>query len=188
MCSGLERELAELIQSNQIQARIDSHNKVLYARHADQRKATFQTALRTGWSCHPVVVLMLTRLSLPGRAELLDQGPPYHLRSQCSVSHQTSWLVPAKNPLGVWLQWQLLSSKAACWVLGLLQSQQLVGFLGCCGHSSLLGSRVVAVTAACWVLGLLQSQQLGRANRLLVFVLQQQLPSSRAFFWTFRLH
>lgn len=45
--SGLERELAELIQSNQIQARIDSHNKVLYARHADQRKATFHSALRT---------------------------------------------------------------------------------------------------------------------------------------------
>lgn len=47
-CSGLEKELAELIQSDQIQARIDSHNKVLYARHADQRKATFQAALRTG--------------------------------------------------------------------------------------------------------------------------------------------
>ncbi|KAL3145664.1 COP9/signalosome complex subunit Csn1 [Trebouxia sp. C0010 RCD-2024] len=45
--SGLEKELAELIQSSQIQARIDSHNKVLYARHTDQRKATFQTALRT---------------------------------------------------------------------------------------------------------------------------------------------
>ena len=47
-CSGLEKELAELIQTDQIQARIDSHNKVLYARHADQRKATFQSALRTG--------------------------------------------------------------------------------------------------------------------------------------------
>ena len=46
--SGLEKELAELIQSKQVQARIDSHNKVLYARHADQRKATFQSALRTG--------------------------------------------------------------------------------------------------------------------------------------------
>ncbi|KAL0044872.1 hypothetical protein WJX82_000746 [Trebouxia sp. C0006] len=45
--SGLEKELAELIQTDQIQARIDSHNKVLYARHADQRKATFQSALRT---------------------------------------------------------------------------------------------------------------------------------------------
>lgn len=49
VCSGLEKELAELIQSEQIQARIDSHNKVLYARHADQRNATFQSALRTGW-------------------------------------------------------------------------------------------------------------------------------------------
>lgn len=45
--SGLEKELAELIQTDQIQARIDSHNKVLYARHADQRKATFISALCT---------------------------------------------------------------------------------------------------------------------------------------------
>nr|P68352.1 RecName: Full=COP9 signalosome complex subunit 1; Short=CSN complex subunit 1; AltName: Full=Constitutive photomorphogenesis protein 11; AltName: Full=FUSCA protein 6; Short=FUSCA6 [Brassica oleracea] len=33
---------ALLITDNQIQARIDSHNKILYARHADQRNATFQ--------------------------------------------------------------------------------------------------------------------------------------------------
>lgn len=58
-CSGLEKELAELIQSKQIQARIDSHNKVLYARHADQRKATFQSALRTGTVRCPVALYLL---------------------------------------------------------------------------------------------------------------------------------
>lgn len=31
-----------------LQARIDSHNKVLYARHADLRNATFQRALENG--------------------------------------------------------------------------------------------------------------------------------------------
>ncbi|KAI8545192.1 hypothetical protein RHMOL_Rhmol07G0022700 [Rhododendron molle] len=45
---GLEKELEALITDNQIQARIDSHNKILYARHADQRNATFQRALQTG--------------------------------------------------------------------------------------------------------------------------------------------
>nr|GMD62385.1 probable methyltransferase PMT13 [Ipomoea batatas] len=46
--TGLEKELESLITDNQIQARIDSHNKILYARHADQRNATFQRVLQTG--------------------------------------------------------------------------------------------------------------------------------------------
>ncbi|KAL5058454.1 hypothetical protein RYX36_030058 [Vicia faba] len=46
--AGLQKELGTLITDNQIQARIDSHNKVMYARHADQRKATFQRVLETG--------------------------------------------------------------------------------------------------------------------------------------------
>lgn len=44
----LEKELANLIQRNEIPARIDSHNKVLYARHANQRAATFSAILRAG--------------------------------------------------------------------------------------------------------------------------------------------
>lgn len=46
--SDLEKELAALIMENQIQARIDSHNKVLYARHADVRRSTFQRVLAIG--------------------------------------------------------------------------------------------------------------------------------------------
>jgi len=45
---GLERELSKLIMEGSIQARIDSHNKILYARHTDQRNATFQNALKMG--------------------------------------------------------------------------------------------------------------------------------------------
>jgi len=44
----LESELAKLIGTGQIPARIDSHNKLLYARHDDQRSATFQKALAMG--------------------------------------------------------------------------------------------------------------------------------------------
>ncbi|XP_058226135.1 COP9 signalosome complex subunit 1 [Rhododendron vialii] len=61
---GLEKELEALITDNQIQARIDSHNKILYARHADQRNATFQRALQTGGEFDQDVRSMLLRASL----------------------------------------------------------------------------------------------------------------------------
>eukprot|EP00238_Polyblepharides_amylifera_P015908 CAMPEP_0196584436 /NCGR_PEP_ID=MMETSP1081-20130531/47059_1 /TAXON_ID=36882 /ORGANISM="Pyramimonas amylifera, Strain CCMP720" /LENGTH=415 /DNA_ID=CAMNT_0041905639 /DNA_START=73 /DNA_END=1320 /DNA_ORIENTATION=- len=61
---GLQRELAKLIMDNQIQARIDSHNKVLYARHADQRSATFQKVLATGEAYMQDTKAMLLRASL----------------------------------------------------------------------------------------------------------------------------
>nr|XP_043624640.1 COP9 signalosome complex subunit 1 [Erigeron canadensis] len=62
--SGLQKELEGLITDNQIQARIDSHNKVLYARHADQRKATFQRVLQTGVEFDRDVRAMLVRANL----------------------------------------------------------------------------------------------------------------------------
>ncbi|CAI9101716.1 OLC1v1039108C1 [Oldenlandia corymbosa var. corymbosa] len=62
--SGLEKELEALITDNQIQARIDSHNKILYARHADQRNATFQRVLQTGDEFNRDVKAMLLRASL----------------------------------------------------------------------------------------------------------------------------
>lgn len=62
--NGLEKELEALITENQIQARIDSHNKVLYARHADQRNATFQRVLQTGEEFERNVKSMLLRANL----------------------------------------------------------------------------------------------------------------------------
>ncbi|CAL1379373.1 unnamed protein product [Linum trigynum] len=62
--AGLEKELATLITDNQIQARIDSHNKILYARHADQRNATFQRVLQTGSEFDRDVRAMLLRANL----------------------------------------------------------------------------------------------------------------------------
>lgn len=44
----LEKELAKLIQEKQIKARIDSHNKVLFARIIDQKDMTFQTVTDLG--------------------------------------------------------------------------------------------------------------------------------------------
>ncbi|XP_042511675.1 COP9 signalosome complex subunit 1-like, partial [Macadamia integrifolia] len=62
--AGLEKELEALITDNQIQARIDSHNKILYARHADQRYATFQRVLQTGSEFDRDVKAMLLRANL----------------------------------------------------------------------------------------------------------------------------
>ena len=47
-----------------LQARIDSHNKILYARHADQRNATFQRVLQTGNEFDRDVRSMLLRANL----------------------------------------------------------------------------------------------------------------------------
>lgn len=46
--SELENEIMQLILDGQIQARIDSHNKILYAKDADQRSVTFEKAINTG--------------------------------------------------------------------------------------------------------------------------------------------
>jgi COP9 signalosome complex subunit 1 len=62
--AGLEKELAALITENQIQARIDSHNKILYARHADQRNTTFQRVLQTGSDFQRETRAMLLRANL----------------------------------------------------------------------------------------------------------------------------
>ncbi|XP_010919243.2 COP9 signalosome complex subunit 1 [Elaeis guineensis] len=62
--AGLEKELEALITDNQIQARIDSHNKILYARHADQRNTTFQRVLQTGVEFERDVRAMLLRANL----------------------------------------------------------------------------------------------------------------------------
>ncbi|KAH9622724.1 hypothetical protein KSS87_018570 [Heliosperma pusillum] len=62
--SGLQKELETLITNNQIQARIDSHNKILYARHADQRNATFQRVLQTGAGFDRDVRSMLLRANV----------------------------------------------------------------------------------------------------------------------------
>ncbi|XP_047324376.1 COP9 signalosome complex subunit 1-like [Impatiens glandulifera] len=67
---GLQKELEALITNNQIQARIDSHNKVLYARHADQRNATFHGVLQTGREFDRDVKAMLLRSNFLKQNEL----------------------------------------------------------------------------------------------------------------------
>uniref|UniRef100_A0A7N0ZQZ8 PCI domain-containing protein n=1 Tax=Kalanchoe fedtschenkoi TaxID=63787 RepID=A0A7N0ZQZ8_KALFE len=74
---GLEKELEALITDNQVQARIDSHNKILYAKHADQRSTTFQRVLQTGNEFDRDVRAMLLRASL--------------MKHECSQRQPRTW-------------------------------------------------------------------------------------------------
>jgi len=46
--ASLEDELMQLILDGQIKARIDSHNKIMYAKDVDQRASTYEKALFAG--------------------------------------------------------------------------------------------------------------------------------------------
>ncbi|KAL0397858.1 UNVERIFIED_CONTAM: COP9 signalosome complex subunit [Sesamum calycinum] len=58
------RELINDFYNRVLHARIDSHNKILYARHADQRNGTFQRVLQTGSEFDREVRAMLLRANL----------------------------------------------------------------------------------------------------------------------------
>jgi hypothetical protein len=57
------------------QARIDSHNKILYARHADQRNATFQRVLQTGSDLQRETKALLLRANLMRHDFVMKGGP-----------------------------------------------------------------------------------------------------------------
>ena len=70
----LENELANLVSSGQVQARIDSHAKVLYARLTDARAAAYDNALKFG-RVHPKATLdrFLTGLSCSRLSKAMDK-------------------------------------------------------------------------------------------------------------------
>lgn len=61
---SMEKELERLISKGLVKARIDSHNKVLQSRFADQRGVTFQLALETGEEMVREIEVMLLRASM----------------------------------------------------------------------------------------------------------------------------
>jgi len=61
---ALEQELSRLIMDSSIQARIDSHNKILYARNTDQRNLTFEKAVKMGEEYERNTKGMLLRMNL----------------------------------------------------------------------------------------------------------------------------
>jgi len=47
----LEKELINLIGEGKLEARLDSHKKVLYAKNTDQRLATYQKVFPCAFHC-----------------------------------------------------------------------------------------------------------------------------------------
>ncbi|ENN72798.1 hypothetical protein YQE_10602, partial [Dendroctonus ponderosae] len=72
---ALEDELMRLILDGQIQARIDSHNKVLYARNADQRGATFARGLAVGKEQFRRARMLVLRAAVL-KSRIQVQSPP----------------------------------------------------------------------------------------------------------------
>jgi COP9 signalosome complex subunit 1 len=62
--AGLEKELSKLITEGVISARIDSHNKRLYAKQTDERTVTFDKALKMGDNFQNNSRAMLLRANL----------------------------------------------------------------------------------------------------------------------------
>jgi len=60
----LEKELADMIVADVIQARIDSQNRVLYAKQVDQRTATFSQSFYTGNNFQQNIKDMLLKMNL----------------------------------------------------------------------------------------------------------------------------
>ncbi|CAG0917261.1 unnamed protein product [Notodromas monacha] len=76
----LEDEIIQLILDGQIQARIDSHNKVLYARAVDQRSATFEKVLEVGRENLKTTKALILRTAL-SRAQICVKSPMREMAS-----------------------------------------------------------------------------------------------------------
>jgi COP9 signalosome complex subunit 1 len=61
---SLENELMQLILDGQIQARIDSHNKILYSKNMDERSVTFAKSLKMGEEYERKTKLMILRAAM----------------------------------------------------------------------------------------------------------------------------
>jgi len=62
--AGLEKELSKLIMDGAISARIDSHNKRLYARQTDQRTSTFEKTMKLGQEYQQNCKALLLRVNM----------------------------------------------------------------------------------------------------------------------------
>eukprot|EP00300_Choanocystis_sp_HF-7_P009191 c16308_g1_i2.p1 GENE.c16308_g1_i2~~c16308_g1_i2.p1 ORF type:complete len:452 (-),score=84.68 c16308_g1_i2:511-1866(-) len=76
----LESDLASLIGAGVIQARIDSHQKILFARQADERAQAYERALAVGDAYQQSARAMLLRVSLMRSHFVLR--PTYGLRAR----------------------------------------------------------------------------------------------------------
>eukprot|EP00929_Paragymnodinium_shiwhaense_P113027 TRINITY_DN81292_c0_g1_i1.p1 TRINITY_DN81292_c0_g1~~TRINITY_DN81292_c0_g1_i1.p1 ORF type:complete len:458 (+),score=86.86 TRINITY_DN81292_c0_g1_i1:107-1375(+) len=61
---GIQAEVAQLVSKGQLDAKIDSHKKILHVRHSNQRKATYQNALRVSQDFLDTTQALILRMNL----------------------------------------------------------------------------------------------------------------------------
>jgi len=61
---GIQREVAQLVGNGQLDAKIDSQRKILYARHKDQRQATYRKAMRVSQDFVDSTQALVLRMNL----------------------------------------------------------------------------------------------------------------------------
>ena len=91
----MEKIVAKLIVNGQISARIDSENKVLYARRGNTRQATFDKALATGRQ------VVLDSDDLLRRMSMIETGFEYRVCECCCLHvfrHYRTHTVPHTAP------------------------------------------------------------------------------------------
>merc|ERR1711972_664661 len=61
---GIQSEVAQLVSKRQLDAKIDSHKKVLHVRYANQRKATYQNTMRISQDFLDTTQALVLRMNL----------------------------------------------------------------------------------------------------------------------------
>jgi len=61
---GIQAEVAQLVGKRQLDAKIDSHKKILHVRHSNQRKATYQNAMRVSQDFVDTTRALVLRMNL----------------------------------------------------------------------------------------------------------------------------
>jgi len=87
--SALEQELINLILEGQIQARIDSKNKILYAKDVEQRSFTFEKSIEMGKEYQKrTKAIILRSLIMKYNINVKSQGQPQSNESSGQISNR----------------------------------------------------------------------------------------------------
>ncbi|CAG0889599.1 unnamed protein product [Darwinula stevensoni] len=94
---GLEDELMQLILAGQIQARIDSHNKILHAKAVDQRCTTFEKALQVGDDFQRRAKALILRAAIL-KAQIQVKRR-YAIQAATKTSEKSKHIPPKEDPI-----------------------------------------------------------------------------------------
>merc|ERR1712232_344310 len=61
---GIQAEVAQLVSKRRLDAKIDSHKKILHVRHANQRRATYQNTMRVSQDFLDTTQALVLRMNL----------------------------------------------------------------------------------------------------------------------------